>query len=356
MTPQEIHIALDLELQKINSFSTKSLEPQEKDYFLNGESLKYVKQRSNPLSNNKGTGFQDTVKRVDDLQELIRTKRSIVQSDSQGENFIVLPSDYMGYISSSLFMKRKCIDDRIKKETYNLYTIHTDLNFPSDTLNNYSVKLLMDGQAITLFDLSMLPSNYLSSTLSFVRQDFLLMDALRILIPKNLKKNNISYTELYWERRGREVNPFTFNLDTYSKDASILIEVNGVNYMHNAVETSIPAVPLNRLPLKRQARLVKEEFLSDIEDSSLSGSTPNSPICVLRNGELIMKVPESVIGDWVQLSYICKPSPINLFLNSGINLNDVTIKEIISNTARYIKAIINDPNYQAYAQENLITE
>jgi len=356
MTPQEIHIALDAELQKINSFSTKSLEAQEKDYFLNNESLKFIKQRTNSDSNSKQTGFEDTVKRLDDIQELIKPLRSQIQINNQGESFITLPSDYFSYVVSSLYMKRDCIDERIRKEEFKLYNIYTELNLPSTTLTTYNIKLLIDGIAVTLFDLSMLPLNYLSTTLEFVRQDFLLIDALKIIIPRELKKNKISYTQLYWDRRGKDFNPFSFTLDILSEGASIIIEVNNDSHLFNTEEIIINSVSLKKFPLKRKLRLVNEEFLPSILESDLSGSTLNSPVCVVRTGEILIIPPNGVIADWVETTYICKPTPINLLLNSGFNLNDNSIKEIISNTARYIKAIIADPNYQAYAQENLITE
>lgn len=356
MTPQEIHIALDSELQKINSFSTKSLEAEEKDYFLNNEALKFIKQRTNSQSNPKGTGFQDTVKRLDDIQELVKSKKSQIQVNNQGESYITLPSDYLSYVTSSLYMKRDCIDERVRKEEYKLYSIYCLLNIPSTTPDTYIIKLIIDGQETILFNLSMLPDNYLSTTLDFVRQDFVLIDALKLIIPKELKKNNISYTDLYWERKGKEFNPFSFTLDTNTENVSIIIEVNNDVHTFNSVETIIKSVPLKRLPLKRALRLVNAEFLPEILNSTLSQSTPHSPVSTIRTGELLIQVPDSVIADWVETSYICKPTPINLHLNSGFNLNDNTIKEIISSTARYIKAVINDPNYQSYAQENIITE
>lgn len=356
MTPQETHIALDLELQKINSFSTKSLEASEKDYFLNNEALKFIKQRSNPESNSKKVGFQATVKRLDDLQELVKSKKSQIQVDNQGENYIILPSGYLGYVASSLYMKKKCIDERVRKEEYKPYSIYSPLNLPSVIPDTYNIKIVINAQEIVLFDLSMLPDNYLSNTLEFVRQDFVLIDALKVIIPRELKRNNISYTDLYWERRGESFNPFSFTLDTFTENISIVITINADVNTFNSVENIIKSVPLNKFPLKRKLRLVNEEFKSDALESNLSASTHNSPVCTLRTGRLFVEIPNSVIADWVETSYICEPSPINLHLNSGFNLSDSTIKEIISSTARYIKAVINDPNYQAYAQENIITE
>ena len=53
---------------------------------------------------------------------------------------------------------------------------------------------------------------------------------------------------------------------------------------------------------------------------------------------------------------ICKPNIIDLFLDSNLNVSDKVAKEIVGNTIRFLKGLIGDKNYQAYAQENTLIE
>ena len=77
MTVKEMHIGIDMILQKVNSNVISSFEPEEKDWVLNEEVNRFIKQRLSILSNEKRLGFQDTQKRVDDLKNLITSKTSL---------------------------------------------------------------------------------------------------------------------------------------------------------------------------------------------------------------------------------------------------------------------------------------
>jgi len=94
ITTQELHIALDLLLQKSNSHWNKNFLPQEKDWFLNQEIKKFIKQRLNPLSNDKRLGAFDTIKRVEDLNALQRTLIVYGAQLAKDVN-IPLPFDYL---------------------------------------------------------------------------------------------------------------------------------------------------------------------------------------------------------------------------------------------------------------------
>lgn len=71
MTVNDMHIAIDLELNKLNSNLYDIILPQEKDYFLNRAQERLIKQYYSPKSNKKGEGFEMSQKRIDDLRKLL---------------------------------------------------------------------------------------------------------------------------------------------------------------------------------------------------------------------------------------------------------------------------------------------
>ena len=58
MKAKELHVALDLELQKINSASELNILAAEKDWFLNKEALKYVNKALEISTNPKESWLQ----------------------------------------------------------------------------------------------------------------------------------------------------------------------------------------------------------------------------------------------------------------------------------------------------------
>ena len=71
MDINEMHIAVDLELNKINSNLYDIFQAPEKDYFLNRAQERFVKGRYGYKSNPKKEGFEMSEKRIDDLRMLL---------------------------------------------------------------------------------------------------------------------------------------------------------------------------------------------------------------------------------------------------------------------------------------------
>lgn len=83
MTIQEMHIAVNLGVQKIASFQADSLLPEEIDYELNTAVRRFVSQRYNKHGNKYQRGFEQSQKRLDDLRHLV-------------EDYTTTTSSYMG--------------------------------------------------------------------------------------------------------------------------------------------------------------------------------------------------------------------------------------------------------------------
>lgn len=108
----EMHLNIDLELNKLNSNLYEIILPQEKDYFLNRAQERFIKQRYGALSNPKRQGFEMSQKRVDDLRNLLVPnyydkcfKLSINDFDYASKLKFYFPGDYMFLTSSRSKMK-----------------------------------------------------------------------------------------------------------------------------------------------------------------------------------------------------------------------------------------------------------
>lgn len=113
MTIEEMHIAVNLGVQKIASFQVDNLLPQEIDHELNDAMESFIKQRYSPMGNKYRKGFEQSQKRIDDLRALVvdgRTKCFYAGTSVSGFSIdrAPLPNDYMFLINALSDNYYKC--------------------------------------------------------------------------------------------------------------------------------------------------------------------------------------------------------------------------------------------------------
>lgn len=333
MTTQELHIEIDLLLQKINTHWNQNLLPQEKDVFLNREVTRFIKQRLNKLSNIKGQALYDTIKRTIDLVPLIKTVKLPVMFDNTKEARILLPFDYLYYVSTGLYTCCTCKDLAISKGTY------YELEFPPIK----EVSELPLGIKNGLFEFRIestdIPSEYLiEDSIPIYKNQDMLINAMMILLQK---KNNtlIEFTFDYSKGKiiARCSTPFVIGVSV----------ANAVTYdTHEDFKSDLLA----------SVRIEDEEFIYSARKSYLSGSSDESCLAYLREKSVHFLVPSGVIYKTAKLTYISKPTKINLSLQSNCNLTSETMEEVVANTAQRLHGIIGTDNYEKYVKENILIE
>lgn len=105
MTIEEMHIAVNLGVQKIASFQVDNLLPQEIDHELNDAMFSFIKQRYSPGGNKYRDGFEQSQKRIDDLRALVVEARlKCFYYGPSITGFFVdrapLPNDYMFLVNA----------------------------------------------------------------------------------------------------------------------------------------------------------------------------------------------------------------------------------------------------------------
>ena len=127
MTVNEMHIAVNLGVQKLASFQADVLLPEEVDYELNLAMMRFIKQRYNTSSNVKGKGFEQSQKRIDDLRALVS------ESTKSTFNVGTMPSSIGSYIFNSSF-SGIFVDRLILPNDYMfLISVRGEMNYSCDS-------------------------------------------------------------------------------------------------------------------------------------------------------------------------------------------------------------------------------
>lgn len=355
MLAQEMHLEIDLELQKLNSQFNKDVLREEKDWFLNNEVRKFIKQRLDPQSNTHQTGFQDTTKRLDDLRELVKRENKPILTNSRGGKYIVLPSDYFQYIRFDAFSFMSCASNAPTPVTETYYDATVNLNLPDTVPTIYTIIATTPSGNRTLFDISDLPTDYLA-TGSLASQRFSLIRAIRIRMNEAVKRLFTTAPDLYWEDVPNNDTLNSFRIESIETITSITVTVGLTTTTSDIDVLTRQRYLIPSTPLVANIRVIDEEFSLDVQTSHLSGSRAESPTSSLRGNELEVHQPKGVVIGSVDITYICKPTVIDLLLNSNLNMSTKSAKEIVGSTVRFLKGVIQDNNYQTYARENILIE
>lgn len=346
MSTQELHIQLDLLLQKMSSNWNKNFLPQEVDIMINREITKFLKQRINPLSNKKRLGMYDTLKRVIDSNTLTKTEVIPVIDITQEEAGIQLPFDFLYPIGGEVKVLKNCSNTLITSSPKMTY-IKSFKSFSSSTgINNLTVTLTIGSDTYSLFNLATLPSDYIpSGTIGTIRNAFIINNAVLLDILKNIPNG---VTARFNNRTGE----FEVKSNT---SFTLTILFNGNPYTvvsRDIVYSSIT----NSSNLRSSLEFIDEEFAGQIKQSYLSKSKEKVTKVYLRSDAILIPKIENVVMSSVSLTYICKPTRVDLLLGSHSELPDEILEEVISNVAESIKAVTSSDTYEKYVNDNTLIE
>ena len=340
MTVQEMHIGIDLLLQKVNSDFISSISKEEKDWFLNDETLRFVKQRINRLSNDKREGDQDTQKRYDDLKALITTRTLPVFIRDTKSVFSYLPSDYIGLKNDRSFTKNLCgAPYAVTTSNSNLYYIAYKL--PTDASKYLNMVLKING--VTIFD----SATYVPfvTGLTNIKQKFEYIDfIIEAMRANGFEAKYENYIDLFRRESIIITSSGAMSLDAkYGADASII--TNSTTIVNVKVET-ITGVE------EHENRLTKTEDIYKILPLSFGTTIYHSPLSTLERDKINVYHNQKFIMSSVKIDYIRKPHKINLILNQGCELDENVHVEIVDNVAKRIAGVVKSESYPNLINEN----
>lgn len=346
MTAQELHISIDILLQKVSSNWNKNFLPQEVDFFINREILKFIKRKLNPRSDAKQLTVFDTIKRTQDLDSLLRTVTLPVVDYNQKEAIYRLPFDFLYYVSSEVEVTPKCDTITIPYIPFSYY--YKSIAQLRDVSAISSVILSVTINTITtlLFDYSLLPSQFIPQDgVADYRKRFIYNNAMLVEITKNLpdgleiEVNNVT-------------KDFTFRS---SNDFTLTFNINGNNQQVTPTVINQVQASVNK-SLTAEVRIVDEEFKTPIKRSYLSGSKDESLVGYLREGFVVLPLLPNVVASSARLTYIKKPDRVDVLLDSNSDLPNPVLEEIASNVTEAVKAVIASDTLDKFKQENFLIE
>lgn len=354
MTTQELHIQIDQLLQKVSSHWNSNFLPQEKDFYINREITKFIKQRLNPLSNSKRQSMFDTLKRIQDLNSLVETvELDIVNNNNQKEAEYQLPFDFLYYISSEAEVTPICKNKVLPVVSTSTYYKSIKPIGIFNTLTQFSIEIkALDTTLLHGFNNTNLPAGYLPvDALPDYKKLFIVNNALlNDLVnwsARSIKDDThieVRYNNLYQTIEFRSKTNF-----------NIEYKINTIN--QTVVNSSIISTSYQEIKtLPAEIIISDEEFKTPISNSSLSNSKGKRVIGFLRQDKVILSRNPNAVYSTVKLTYIKKPTKVDLLLSINSELPNEILDEVISNLVEQLKAIIASDTYEKYTQENMLIE
>lgn len=347
LTAKELHIALDLGLQFINSNRERSIQPEEKDMFLNKAMYQFIDTRISPKLNTKKEGFEATIKRYDDLQELKKTITYPTYIDSSEVNrvFCPLPHDYYHLINSRSKLLYNCNYVSKSVESNGIFQVialplvtnGTDYNSFSITVSYYDNNVLTVSKIVDLgnYTLSTIDDENVFEMINIVLSDFNNLDGRLELFYKD--------GAFYLICREPTTSFSLVSAYIYSEpeiDVTVITDLKRYNLTPTMTSPN---------------DLFKSEEIEDmIGEYYYSKNRQLAPCTTINEGNLYVYENNKFAVKNVTFTYIRKPKLINISTNQGCELNKAD--EIVDIAIQTIKGVLGSPTYQHIVNENLKRE
>tara|TARA_Y100001938_G_scaffold21293_1_gene27331 strand:+ start:1060 stop:2229 length:1170 start_codon:yes stop_codon:yes gene_type:complete len=384
MNVNEMHIAVQQGVDKINSLQADMLLPQEIDIELNKSQTRFINTKYGG-NNAYRQGFEQSQKRIDDLRSLVREYVAPTTFKEQYNNSIwvdqfQLPRDYMYLVNqrSELFID-DCQTIGFVYSNYDpvSYIIIPFANLHDGTTYINNLELVADPSNGLLGQVTMLPGivwgNY-----NFPA------DNANLQVDIETAANWGAGFEFYWEEYGNIIAPNSFIVIVdesqhtfFNWDSSVTNTVSGVNLITTAVGSFATSTGLNdsintlaygqytsdalgtkRIPSDPNStrefslnKFVQQDDIAKLLDDPFNTTKYTSPLTTIRGRFIDIYTSDIFIIDKLKITYIRYPRNISLPLGISCELPEHTHQEIVDATVSSILEGISDPRYKSHQAE-----
>lgn len=334
-TVKELHIEIEQRLQQITSNRYGSIPPEFYDMMLNRTAIKYIQSKSNRKTNYKGEGLEDSKKRVDDFQSLKRETNwlpIICNHNETDRGFIVLPSNYLKFISSTS-----------KLQYFKNIEVQTVDSNDTSKFKNVFYKIL-DISELEDFDTNL--KNVVSELQTLFEDN---VELPKYLIEKvydilNDKTDDIHY-DVYWEHF----------LDRYYEKKIIITsnkKMSGSG-VYNYTDMCLHPIDSNEDFIYSENDLVASENVrATLNDFYGNRNRHKNPITELVNDKLYVYQGKDFCVSFIKVTYLKKP---RLFSSLLDQMSDMTITpEFIDMVVSDILLILKDNTFNLVKQQQNI--
>ena len=374
MNVQEMHLAIQQGVDKINSLQADLLLSEEIDIELNKSQIRFINTKYG--KNNKyREGFEQSQKRIDDIRTIVRefeapaTFKEQYSFDYWIETFR-LPEDYMYLINQrSLVWSNNC-----QPMTWSIeYTEPIDyFTFDMNTFVSNNNQGFLG--AITLLE----NAAGTTSGQTFGVSIFALITGFSYPADINAVKtyllsqgNSIPGFEIYWEQHGPLNHPgqFILVIDSavhawFNWDASlgVVSTLLGSDASGNLLSTVLPIHYEEDTNSKRVAtnaverqpainRFSQQDDIFKLLEDPFNTTKHTSPLSTIRGNFIDVYASAIFIIDTVKITYVRNPTLISLSLGVSCELPDHSHQEIVDMTVSSILEGISDPRFATHQKE-----
>jgi hypothetical protein len=340
MTVQDLHIAIDLELNKVNSNLYDIILPQEKDYFLNRAQERFIKQRYSSRSNSKQLGFEMSQKRIDDLKNLLVPnyydkvyQLPSTDFDYETKGRFYFPDDYLFLTSNrSKLYYNDCgvIVQSTAVESFNVSLA----SIPNTNTTYATLDISVDGASV--FNSSTNPE-----IIGYSSED---RSSLISLILNSLNSLNLAGWSFY--STFKDLTADVIGVCTIPGYITVSLGEAGTTY-NTAVKnyTYFTATGGNNLVVAN--RFIQQDDVYIVQQDPFNDtSVADGPLCIIHNNSIdVFFKPTEFIVKEIAISYIRTPKQINIEQNQTCELSEETHAEIVRDAVNLLLE-----NFEANAQ------
>lgn len=383
MTIQEMHIAVNLGVQKIASFQVDNLLPQEIDHELNNAMDRFIKQRYSPMGNKYRKGFEQSQKRIDDLRALVVDGR--IKCFYAGESisgFYIdrapLPNDYMFLVNALSDNYYKCnAAVSYNTATYTYKAMEVSLTPPVEghvlkSIGIDNTVFVSDDNGMSLEYVSN-ANNYSDSTAS------LNLDKIapagsnpKTLTVQATTSASYNLTDLANSETTptSDSNKLVLLIDSEIYGGATNVKAIWVNPINSAETTEVDYSFANIIEQQVTYRVYDEDGTRQRENMSFvqhddlysllsdpfNTTTYDKIKYTIQENFIDVHSDETFFTTFVDIKYIRQPKRMNNGSNVGCELPEHTHQEIVEMAIKSILEAIQDPRYNSQSNEVLESE
>lgn len=346
MTNLEMHIEFNRATQQVAANKTLKWLPEEVDWMLNKGLNRFIQSKIRPKLDEKGrptNGFEVSQIDADAIRSLIVSSRDLVPYVDQDNRRYrcFLPNDYWFLLSDWSYTKLLCNGTKPTVATDTLYitALRQDQSILQTPKFYANIQVQLGGNLVSI------PGDlpYLNSYKGYDA-----IEDISFIIPYIYLKG-----QWYWEKFDIYNYPGYYISVTNSPQISntlVTVDGNTTQIIKTAKYTLNKHTDAGNY---YDDRLTASDNISGLNSTEFLKSSYYSPISELGDGILYVYNNESFIVSNVGISYIRKPQPISLYLNTKCEIPETFHWNIVDLAVEEAKATLENPQgYQLRVSDN----
>lgn len=363
MNIKEMHIQIRQDLQRLDASAVDYFQPEEIDLAINKEVGKFIKTHFEPNGNKYKEGFEQSIKRIEDLRHLIvpdYTDTAFIDGFDDSVVKMLLPPDHLFLTRvRPTVLYNECEGEIEKSSSINSYSYAVvSLSFLNniDQITNFDLEVTDSGGSKQ----SIVSNNYKNNEVGVFRFPEDRQDFIDSLIEDIEDKNNLTF-RAYQE--GYK--------NTWKNGSLIVLIRDSDQNVELTVEDSTNSYTLNKAysnnsdsfftwgydgpeGAKLKTRRGVFSQLSDIDtllDDPHNTTRPERPLFTVRSHYVDIYLDEDFIVNQAAIDYIRRPKRVSYSRGIDLELASHTHDEIVASTVSHLSGVIADQRYKYLESE-----